>query len=259
MPKAGPVLRSVFSGVKDLFFPPRCAACGELLPPFDGTAVFCSECRPAWNEARLSVAENIAVSATVGHVYLVDYHAGRTDGVPERFVYHLKHVDDARAFAFAANALTLGVEVALTELKTLLAEASPMDGGVSASLDMPPIITHPPRRAQAVQKDGFDQAARLACALSRTVGGEFRPLLRRVGLFSREQKRLGADRRMSNAAASYALRRMASDCVRGRVVILCDDVCTTGATLAACTQLLTDAGARAVLWVTVARTYHAGK
>lgn len=50
-------------------------------------------------------------------------------------------------------------------------------------------------------------------------------------------------------AATHAI---AAD-LRGHWVILVDDVTTTGATLAACAQVLMDAGALAVSGLTVAR------
>ena len=118
-----------------------------------------------------------------------------------------------------------------------------------------PIFTYTPRRRAAVHQDGFDQAARLARALAREMGGEFVPLLRRdVRRKASEQKRLGTRERIKNAEASYALCRRADARVRGRIVVLCDDRSTTGATLARCERLLLRAGASAVVWATIAQT-----
>jgi predicted amidophosphoribosyltransferase len=44
-----------------------------------------------------------------------------------------------------------------------------------------------------------------------------------------------------------------ADVVRGRRVLLVDDVCTTGATLAACSRALKAAGATSVWALTLAR------
>lgn len=244
MHKQKPVLRRIFLGARDLLFPPYCVVCGELLPPFERTAVLCPVCREAWNDARVLAAESAAEAASRGHVYLVGYRSGKTDGVPERFVFHLKHKGDVRAFDFAAESLSVGVRV------TLLS--------VDASDARPPIVTYAPRSRAAIRKDGFDQAARLARALSRAVQGEFCPLLRRNDSqsdeCSKEQKTLDTQERVKNAKRAYALRRGAADRVRGRTVILCDDLCTTGATLSRCGKLLTEAGAAAVVWATVAQT-----
>ena len=41
--------------------------------------------------------------------------------------------------------------------------------------------------------------------------------------------------------------------IKGRTVMLVDDVCTTGATLRAAAELMRKAGAKTVIWVTVAK------
>lgn len=238
------VLFRLFGGARDLFFPPYCVACGDLIAP-DGQ-VLCPVCREAWDDARTVAAEEAAEAAAAGHAYLVNYRSGKTDGVPERFVFHLKHQGDDRAFAYAARMLSLGVRVSLLS-------ADVPDASRSA-----PVVTYTPRSFAAIRKDGFDQASRLARALAREVDGEFCPLLRRRERGSSEQKRLDTKGRIKNARASYALRRRAADRVRGRTVVLCDDLATTGATLARCEKLLLRAGASAVVWATVAQTEGVG-
>ena len=245
MHKAESVLRRVLRGARDLLFPPYCVVCGDLFPPF-GAETFCPACREAWDDARTVAAESAAEAAAVGHAYLVHYRSGETDGVPERFVFHVKHKGDARAFSYAAQALSMGVHVAV--LSADVPEGLPLKERL-------PIFTYTPRRRAAVHQDGFDQAARLARALAREMGGEFVPLLRRdVRRKASEQKRLGTRERIKNAKASYALRRRADARVRGRIVVLCDDLSTTGATLARCERLLLRAGASAVVWATIAQT-----
>ena len=253
MRKAGSVLRRVLRGARDLLFPPYCVVCGDLFPPF-GAETFCPACREAWDDARTVAAESAAEAAAVGHAYLVHYRSGKTDGVPERFVFHIKHKGDARAFSYAAQALSMGVHVAILSVDV----PEEMPEGLPEGLPLKersPIFTYTPRRRAAVHQDGFDQAARLARALAREMGGEFVPLLRRdVRRKASEQKRLGTRERIKNAKASYALRRRADVRVRGRTVVLCDDLATTGATLSRCEKLLLRAGASAVVWATIAQT-----
>ncbi len=237
--------RNLKNRLVDLFFPPACVVCGELISP-DGDAVFCPRCRAAWDEARLRAAESAAAAAVAGRVYLVDYRAGETDGVPERFIYHLKHKGDPRAFAFAARGLSLGVRVALRAAEECCSAGEAGD-------ILPPLVTYPPRRRAGIRADGFDQAARLARGLAAEVGGDFASLLRRARSSDVAQKFLDAAER-AEAARIYAVTRTAPRRVNGRMVILCDDLCTTGATLAACRAQLLSAGARGVVWVTVGRT-----
>ena len=116
------------------------------------------------------------------------------------------------------------------------------------------LFTYPPRRRSAVREDGFDQAQRLAKALAGACDGDFAALIRRTHRKAREQKTLNAEERAVNATSSYILADKAAEAVRDRTVVICDDLCTTGATLNRCAALLVEAGARSVILCTVART-----
>lgn len=268
-------LRRATEGVRDLFFPPRCLGCDTLLPPLpDGETVLCPLCRTAWESARVEAAPMAAEAMRHGHTFAVLYHAGHTEGVPERVIYHIKHIGSPRAFALVAAALAPRIHSLLAQPTDGPVEqavhraddppAPPSADAVAVSLPTPfvatqedtcpPLFTYPPRRRKAVREDGFDQAARLAKALAATCEGEFVPLLRRTHRPTSEQKHLSAEARFANATASYALGKTVSSRVRGRTVILCDDLATTGATLHACAALLREAGAARVLWVTVGQT-----
>ncbi|MBQ9150694.1 MAG: ComF family protein [Clostridia bacterium] len=238
-------LSKVLNAACDLLFPPRCIGCDELLEPFAKTpAVFCPLCRTAWEAAIAEAAGQSSQDAARGLVYLTFYRSGRTDGVPERLIYHVKHQGDRRTFAFVAERLAPRVLEAAATLPTRAPEGE----------DKPLLFTYPPRRRSAVSKDGFDQAARLAKALSVACEGDFASLIRRTHRGSAEQKTLDADERAKNAASAYVLSDNAPETVRDRSVVICDDLCTTGATLNRCAALLVEAGARSVVLCTVART-----
>ena len=238
-------LRRTASAARDLLFPPRCVGCGDLLPPFVRRAtVFCPLCRTAWETAITEAADHAAADAARGLVYLVHYRPGHADGIPERLIYHLKHEGDPRAFSFVAERLA----------PRLLDAAATLPTRAPVGEDKPLLFTYPPRRRSAVREDGFDQAQRLAKALAVACDGDFAALIRRTHRKAREQKTLNAEERAVNATSSYILADKAAEAVRDRTVVICDDLCTTGATLNRCAALLVEAGARSVILCTVART-----
>ena len=243
--RAASAVKTVGNAALDLLFPPRCVGCGDLLPPFVKRAtVFCPLCRTAWETAVTEAADHAAADAGRGLVYLVHYRSGHADGIPERLIYHLKHEGDPRAFSFAAERLA----------PRLLDAAATLPTRAPMGEDKPLLFTYPPRRRSAVREDGFDQAQRLAKALAGACDGDFVALIRRTHRKAREQKTLNAEERAVNATSSYILADKAAEAVRDRTVVICDDLCTTGATLDRCAALLVEAGARSVILCTVART-----
>ena len=233
------------SATRDLLFPPRCVGCDELLPPFvRRTTVFCPLCRAAWETAVTDAAHDAACDAWRGLVYLVHYRPGHGDGIPEKLIYHVKHKGDPRTFTFLAERLAPRLLEAASTLPTRKAEGE----------DKPLLFTYPPRRRSGVNRDGFDQAERLAVAMARTCGGDFAALIKRTHRRTAEQKTLNAEERATNATSSYTLPRGVAATVRDRTVVVCDDLCTTGATLNRCAELLVTSGARSVILCTVART-----
>ena len=104
---------------------------------------------------------------------------------------------------------------------------------------------------------GFNQADDVARALGASL-----PVWRLLGRrrATRPQASLAAAARLANVAGAFHLagltrrgRRAAASRASGRVLVLIDDVATTGATLEACARVLRAAGARDVRAVTLAR------
>jgi len=133
-----------------------------------------------------------------------------------------------------------------------LAEALLDDARVRALLTGPdvrlvPVPLHPRRQRER----GFNQAELLCRELERRGGPPLAcgALVRRAD--TPPQTGLSAAARRRNVAGAFAVRRRTL--VDGRVVILVDDVCTTGATAAACARALRAAGATEVRLLTLAR------
>lgn len=120
-------------------------------------------------------------------------------------------------------------------------------------LDEADIIVPVPLHYGRLASRGFNQSAWLGGALSRRSGV---PML--VDALQRTRRTptqggLSARARRRNVAGAFAARPSRAGLIKGKRVLLIDDVLTTGATLSACTRALRRAGARQVDVLVLAR------
>lgn len=113
--------------------------------------------------------------------------------------------------------------------------------------DVDAVVPVPLHRARRWAR-GFNQAADLARALDRL------PVVHalRRARATPTQTSLPAAQRHRNVRGAFVPTRSVAN-LRGGIVLLVDDVCTTGATLDACARALKDAGVREVRALTAAR------
>lgn len=112
-----------------------------------------------------------------------------------------------------------------------------------------PIITYVPTATSRRRARGYDHAELLAKALSRQTRWPAHRVLARVG----QTRQVGSSRIARRRQASNAYRSIRTSVIKGRTVLLVDDITTTGATLTAAGLVLRRAGAKAVDAVVIAR------
>jgi ComF family protein len=118
-------------------------------------------------------------------------------------------------------------------------------------LDGVELVVPVPLHGRRRRERGFNQAEDLAAQL----GLPMARALRRTRP-TQSQTELPSSRRHRNVRGAFALTRSGAEgakAVRGRLLLIVDDVSTTGATLQACARVLKDAGAREVRALTAAK------
>jgi ComF family protein len=108
-----------------------------------------------------------------------------------------------------------------------------------------------PLHRERLRWRGFNQALPLARAIGRASQCPVDPFVLARHRSTPPQVGLGADDRRRNVRGAFAVRHR--ERIRGRTVLLVDDVMTTGATAHECARVLRAAGARAVDAVVLAR------
>lgn len=169
-------------------------------------------------------------------IKLVAYDPGELRGVINKMINNGKRYRDNDMSRFLAEQLCYGIERILRELEAGREQT---------------VVTYCPRNRHRVREYGFDQAELLALGIADIGGYELSSLLtrQRRGV-SKSQKTLGFEARAINARRSVSLTGEMD--IKGKTVILVDDVVTSGATMAACASLLMGAGAENVVCVAVA-------
>jgi ComF family protein len=234
--------RAVVDPLLTVVFPSACVVCRESLSsPTAGPL-----CRPCWTdlprhrdphcECGVALARGVEPPCGRCRRGLSPFRRGASLGPYEGGLRSVVHELKYRA----RRRLAPRIVEALLEQAAVRRVAEP--GAV-----LVPVPLHPRR----LRERGFNQAELLgrelagAAGLALVVGAH----VRRKDTLS--QSGLSAAARRRNVAGAFIVRRRSA--VAGRIVVLIDDVFTTGATLRACAESLRQAGASEVRVLTVAR------
>ena len=242
---------SVGNFLVGLLFPPTCRGCGERRDIFreHEPLPLCPTCLEQWARAKQSrcdqcgcaVSECVCPSPVLKEagcttlVKAVRYHPDQKR-LPERLILRGKRMRDRELFRFFAADLQLPLWQALERV-----------GGTEQA-----VVTYIPRRAYARAQEGVDQGYELARAIGRAMELPVARTLCNRGKAA--QKTLDQAQRQQHASRAIRLHRRADADVRGKTIVLVDDISTVGATLSAATRILLDAGARQVVCCVVGCT-----
>lgn len=227
----------------DFLLPPLCMACRE---PVDAPGRLCAEC---WRGVDF-IDEPLCDSCGLPFEY--DTGPGAVcpacAASPPRFA----RARAAMLYGDTARRLAAGFKYAdRCHLAPALASWLMRPG--RALLSEAELLVPVPLHRWRLLARRFNQSAMLALALSRLCRAPAAPLALLRRRATPPQQGLNRNRRMSNVAGAFVVPPGARAGVRGRRVVLIDDVYTTGATANACARALLRAGAARVDVLTLAR------
>jgi ComF family protein len=234
----------MFARALDLFFPPQCLSCEALVPTHGTLCLSCWQkmqfiadpiCTCCGHPFEYAMGESVLCGNCMRArpVYARARSVFRYDDMSRALVLKLKYHDQLQL------APVYGVWLAKAGRE--LIEASDV------------IIPVPLYYWRFVGRR-YNQAALLAQALAKKTG---QPVLldaiRRLRA-TESQSGLTFAQRRDNVKGAFAANEKYISAIKGKSILLIDDVMTTGATLGQCAKTLLDAGAVSVNVLTLART-----
>jgi ComF family protein len=219
------------AGVEERASAPACAACWRATTIFEGDETCCRKCgAQALGEVPPEKRADVRCRRCEEAGFTAARALGKYEGALRASILTLKH--EPRVSAHLGQLL--------------------FDAQRRPPLDAATRIVPVPLHAERERERGFNQATLLARALATLSG---LPLdewsVARTKHTSRHRAGMDAQARRETVESAFRVER--PRLVAGERILLIDDVFTTGATVSACAQALTDAGARDVFVLTVAR------
>jgi len=230
-------ITNTLAWVKEALFPRFCIGCNQ-----EGTW-FCSWCQDHFDAECLPACPGCNLPTQNGECCRQCDSAQVLSGSVSLGVYEpelpLAKLITAYKYAFAEElAELLQSFVALEELQTAVLEWK---------IDMiVPVPLHPRRYAER----GFNQAKPIADALAEGLNTLVADALIRKK-YTTKQARLSKKDREHNVRGAFHV--VGSELIKGKNVLVVDDVYTTGATMAECAEVLKKSGAKRVYGFTLAR------
>ncbi len=111
------------------------------------------------------------------------------------------------------------------------------------------VVTHTPTATSRRRQRGYDQSELLAKGVAKRKALSHKTLLARKG----QSRQVGSTKKQRELHMSQAFYCPAPDKVKGQIILLVDDLVTTGATIEAATKTLKRAGAKNVYALTFAQ------
>lgn len=228
------MLHELAQGLVALLYPGVCAGCEDMLPP--GPDRFCAACRTALAADQLPTCPRCA--STVGPFANLEDGCTRCRGE----VFHFEKVIRLGPYEGLLRELVLRMKHASGEgLAEMLGQWWARQAGDRLRQVQADVVVPVPLHWRRRWSRGYNQSEILADSLAHALGLPCRPRWLRRTRFTPSQSEQPASTRRENVRNAFAARPHPP--MRGRTILLVDDVLTTGSTASEAARALRSAGA----------------
>ena len=226
--KKSNLLENVGDFFVNLLYPPRCIFCGEITID---KSIICPPCKKALADELNNKSPDVYKKNFQNinkYAAVLEYNS-----FTKKAVIDLKHHGRREACQFFG-------ELLFDEYKNIYG-----DRAFDAII---PVPMHKIKK----HKKGFNQAELIAREISKRANSKVLLDCLVKPKYKKQQKLLSGQMRRENAMGAYKV--IDEDLIRGKSILLVDDICTTGSTLDSCARILLACGAREVCGMVIAST-----
>ena len=237
-------MNGLLSQIIKIFLPPRCIKCGAILSDDDGlcsecfnqlnfiTAPYCYKCGHPFEQAASTKKMLCASCAKKNKTpFRLNRSALCYDDISKDLILALKFMDKTE------NAKTLAKWLNMA--------------GYDIWQEGVDVLVPVPLHYKRLIKRRYNQSALLVKELSKLTGieADYTSLIKHKS--TKPQVQFSGHERVKNVRGAFSVKHIEK--IKGKRVVLIDDVMTTGSTLKECALALKSAGAKSVDTLTVAR------
>ena len=230
-------LLGIVEAFVNFVYPPTCMTCWRDLKR--GEAFICMKCWDSFE--RVSPTETIIQA--IECKFLIDETVDKIDAV---FLFE----QDPRVRTAVHLLKYGGAEKIANRFGILIARKIVGDPKLSMCDMLAPVPLHPARKRER----GYNQSELIAERLSCELGIRHEPDLLRRDRQTQSQTMFDAEGRRRNIAGAFSITQRFTGEVKGKKILLIDDVITTGATIKECASVLRNNGALEVYGAAAAVT-----
>jgi len=214
-------LATTFAKFLDVIFPQICPICQKQAQ----ISSLCENCAKAYIGGHRSFASQIEYEQKTFDVISMDIFNKET----AKIIHNLKYSSITKN---ASDIIRFGITVFYEELKKA------------------DIITFVPLHSWRFLRRGYNQAAILAKVAAKELDIDCKKTMKRRR-YNITQTKKNKEKRRKSVINLFAILPKAD--VKGKTIILVDDVCTTGSTIGECSKVLLAAGAKRVILLVLAK------
>jgi len=231
------VLEMFAEAFVDFVYPPSCTTCARMLGR--GERYICGRC---WDNFE-RVVRTESIIQNMEQKFINDESL---DGIDSLFLFG----EDQRVRTAVHILKYNGAEAVAANFAALLARKIAAGDLIPACDSVVPVPLHPARQRER----GYNQSELISSRVAAALGMSHEPRLLKRTRQTQTQTLLDAERRKSNISGAFEVDRDLLVTLKGKRILIIDDVITTGSTIKECARTLKRGGATSVYAASAAIT-----